>query len=51
MTIPAIAFKLLTAKDNSGVVLKLSNIYAFIPHAAKVFADSIQNCLDLCLLS
>ena len=51
ITIPAIVFKFLTAKDNSGVVLKESNIYAFIPQAANVFAASIQNSLDICLLS
>ena len=51
ITTPAVHPKYLTAKDNSGVGLKLSNIYAFIPQAAKVLAVSRQNSADLCLLS
>ncbi|EPZ59927.1 hypothetical protein H477_0760 [[Clostridium] sordellii ATCC 9714] len=43
MTIPAIQPKCLTANESCGVGLRLSNIYAFIPQAASVFAASMQN--------
>ena len=51
ITIPATQFKFLTANDNCGVLLKSSNIYAFIPQAANVFDASMQNSFDFCLLS
>lgn len=34
ITTPDIAFKFLIANDNSGVVLRELNIYAFIPHGS-----------------
>ena len=50
-TIPDIQPNFLTANDNSGVGLKDSNIYVFIPFAFKISAASSLNSVDICLES
>ena len=50
-TIPAVHPKFLTAKDNSGVGLKLSNLYVLIPFAFKQSAACSLNSVDILLES
>ena len=51
ITIPAIQFNCLTAKDSSGVGLNESNLYVLIPFAFKHNAVSSLNSLDILLES